>query len=218
MDTIEFLLQYLPQLLQGTLVTLAVSGISIVAATILGLFLSMARISSSKIVRWLSGIYIWIMRGTPVLLVLYFMYFAAPQIGIRLPAFAAAVIGITLSSTAYKAEIFRSGIQAVPKGQVDAANAVGMSYWLQMRRVIVPQAVKIVTPPYINNAILMVKNSALVSVITVQDLMLTSTQIVSSTFRALEILGMAGLIYLVINSGLMILQHYSEKKFAVGSK
>jgi His/Glu/Gln/Arg/opine family amino acid ABC transporter permease subunit len=214
----NIIVQYLPLLLRGTLVTIEVSVLAIVLATFFGLLVALCRMSSNRIIRGISFGYIWVMRGTPLLLVLYFIYFAGPTVGVRMSAFITAVVGMTLVSTAYKAEIFRAGIQAVPKGQLDAANAIGMGYWLQMRRVILPQAIKIIIPPYISNATSMVKDSALVSVITVSDLMLTSTQIVSSTFRAFEILGTAGLIYLILTSILMGLQVISEKKFAVASR
>jgi len=212
------IIEYLPLLLKGTLTTISVAALAIVLATFFGLLVALARMSSNAWVRGAAFCYIWVMRGTPLLLVLYFIYFAGPGVGIRMSAFITAVVGMTLVSTAYKAEIFRAGIQAVPKGQIDAANAVGMSYWLQMRRVVLPQAVKIIIPPYINNTTSMVKDSALISVITVADLMLTSTQIVSTTFRAFEILGTAGLIYLILTSILMTVQLISERKLAVSTR
>lgn len=212
------IIQYFPLLLQGTLVTILVAALAILLATILGMLVGLCRMSGNPYVRGLAFSYIWVMRGTPLLLVLYFIYFAGPLAGIRMSAFITAVLGMTLVSTAYKTEIFRAGIEAVPKGQIDAANAVGMSYQLRMRRVVIPQAIKIVIPPYINNATSMVKDSALVSVITVADLMLTSTQIVSSTFRAFEILTTAGIIYLILTSILMGFQIYSERRFAVSSR
>lgn len=212
------IIEYLPLLLRGTLTTISVAALAIVLATFFGLLVALARMSSNVWVRGAAFCYIWVMRGTPLLLVLYFIYFAGPGVGIRMSAFITAVVGMTLVSTAYKAEIFRAGIQAVPKGQIDAANAVGMSYWLQMRRVVLPQAVKIIIPPYINNTTSMVKDSALISVITVADLMLTSTQIVSTTFRAFEILGTAGVIYLILTSILMAVQLISERKLAVSTR
>lgn len=212
------IIDHLPLLLQGTGVTIAVSLLSILLATVLGIPLSLLRLAQNKYVRGVSFAYIWVMRGTPLLLVLYFIYFAGPTFGVRMPAFLSAVVGITLVSTAYMAEIFRAGVQAVPKGQIDAANAIGMGYVLRMRRVVLPQAIKIIVPPYVSNCTLMVKDSALVSVITVSDLMLTSTQIISSTFRAFEILATAGLIYLILTSVLMAIQSYSEKNFAVSAR
>jgi His/Glu/Gln/Arg/opine family amino acid ABC transporter permease subunit len=212
------IIEYLPLLLKGTVITISVAALAIALATFFGLLVALCRMSSNSWVRGAAFCYIWVMRGTPLLLVLYFIYFAGPGAGIKMSALITAVVGMTLVSTAYKAEIFRAGIQAVPKGQIDAANAVGMSYWLQMRRVILPQAVKIIIPPYINNTTSMVKDSALISVITVADLMLTSTQIVSTTVRAFEILGTAGLIYLILTSILMTVQLISERKLAVSTR
>lgn len=205
---------YFPLLLKGLLVTVEVSAITLVLATIAGTFLAMARLSRRAPLRIASGVYVWIMRGTPLLLVLFFIYYAAPSIGIRLPAFVAATIGMTLNSAAYKTEIIRSGIEAIPRTQTESALAVGMSYGQTMRRIVLPQAVRIVIPPYINNAILLVKNSALVSVITVPDLMLNAQQVVSSTYRAVEILSTAGVLYLLVTSALMLAQRYSERRFA----
>lgn len=207
--------QYLPLLLDGLLVTVEVSAITLVLATIAGVFMALARLSHRRWLRTLAAIYVWIMRGTPVLLVLFFIYYAAPSFGIQLPAFLSAVIGMTLNSAAYKTEIIRSGIQAIPRTQTEAALAVNMTYPQIMRRIVLPQAVRIIIPPYINNAILLVKNSALVSVITVPDLMLNAQQVVSSTYRAVEILSTAGLLYLVVTSLLMLAQRYSERRFAV---
>jgi His/Glu/Gln/Arg/opine family amino acid ABC transporter permease subunit len=191
-----------------------VSGRSLIIATVLGIFVALLRISRLRVVRGITATYLWVMRGTPLLLVLFFIYYALPRLGISLPALVAAVVAMSLNATAYNAEIFRAGIQAISKGQTDAAHAIGMGYGKLMRRIILPQAARIVIPPYINNAILLVKNSALVSTITVADLMLNATQVVSSTFKALEIFSVAGVLYLTMTSALMLLQIWSERKFA----
>lgn len=208
------IVEYLPLLLEGARMTVLVSGLSLIIATVLGTFVALLRISRLRVVRGITATYLWVMRGTPLLLVLFFIYYALPRLGISLPALVAAVVGMSLNATAYNAEIFRAGIQAISKGQTDAAHAIGMGYGKLMRRIILPQAARIVIPPYINNAILLVKNSALVSVITVPDLMLNATQVVSSTFKALEIFSVAGVLYLTMTSALMLLQIWSERKFA----
>jgi len=210
----DVVVTYFPALLEGAGITLQVSILTLVLATIFGTFLALMRISSNKLVRGIAFVYSWIMRGTPLLLVLFFVYYAFPSWGIRLPAFGAAILAMTMNSTAYKGEIIRSGILAIPKGQLEAAMAIGMTYGQAMRRIILPQAVRIIVPPYINNAILLVKNSALVSVITVTDLMLNSQQIYSATYRPVEILGTAGVMYLVMTSALMLLQTWMEKKLS----
>lgn len=209
---IETVWTYLPVLLKGALVTIEISVITLVIATIAGLFLALLRISENKFLRTLAATYVWVFRGIPQLLILFFVYYAFPSLGLKLPAFTAAIIGLSITATAYKCEIFRSGIQAIPKGQIESAIAIGMNYGLIMKRIIIPQAIRIVIPPYINNAILMLKNSSLVAVITVADLMLVSQQIYSATYKPVEILGLAGVLYLAMTSVLMIFQIWAEKK------
>ncbi|SFK68126.1 polar amino acid transport system permease protein [Paenibacillus sp. 1_12] len=210
----DVIITYFPALLEGALITLEVSLLTMVIATIAGTFLALMRISSNRTMRSISMVYMWIMRGTPLLLVLFFVYYAFPSWGIRLPAFAAAILAMSMNSAAYKGEIIRSGIQAIPRGQIESAMAIGMSYGQTMRRIVLPQAVRIIIPPYINNSILLIKNSALVSSITVTDLMLNSQQIYSATYRPVEILGTAGVLYLTMTSLLMWFQMWAEKKLS----
>jgi polar amino acid transport system permease protein/cystine transport system permease protein len=134
-----------------------------------------------------------------------------PPFGITLDAFPAAINAMSASAAAYNAEIIRAGLQAVHHGQVEAAYAVGMRYGQVVRRIIVPQAVRIIIPPYMGNAISHTKNSSLASVITVPELMLTAQMIYSSTYRAIEILTVTGAIYLVLTSCLSALQMYFER-------
>lgn len=203
-----------PILLQGAWVTTHVSLVTIVLATVLGTGLALLRRSSNRFVSGLAAGYAWLMRGLPLLVILFIVYYTLPEIGIRVSAYAAAIIGMTMSATAYKGEIIRSGIAAVPQGQMDAAKSVSMPYLGAMRRIVLPQAVRIIVPSYISNAILIVKNSALVSVITVKDLTLEATQLVSSTYKATEIFLTVGVMYLVMTSALMVLQSQSEKYFS----
>lgn len=210
----DVVVTYLPALLEGAVVTLEVSLLTMLIATVAGTFLALIRISSTGILRIIAMVYMWIMRGTPLLLILFFIYYAFPSWGIRLPAFGAAVLAMSINAAAYKGEIIRAGIQAIPRGQLEAAIAIGMSYGQAMRRIILPQAVRIIIPPYINNSILLIKNSALVSSITVADLMLNSQQIYSATYRPVEILGTAGVLYLAMTSLLMLFQIWAEKKLS----
>ncbi|TDF98557.1 amino acid ABC transporter permease [Paenibacillus piri] len=214
----DVVVTYLPALLQGALVTLEVSLLTMVIATIAGTFLALIRISSNRFFRGAAMTYMWIMRGTPLLLVLFFVYYAFPSWGIRMPAFAAAILAMSMNSAAYKGEIIRAGISAIPRGQLESAIAIGMSYGQAMRRIILPQAVRVIIPPYINNSILLIKNSALVSSITVTDLMLNSQQIYSATYRPVEILGTAGVLYLIMTSILMLFQNWAEKKLSYYSR
>jgi polar amino acid transport system permease protein/cystine transport system permease protein len=203
--------KYLPFLLQAALMTIALTAISQALGTAAAFFLALGRMSRRAWLRRPIIVYIWIVRGTPLLLHLFFVYYAAPAFGITLEAFPAAIIAMSTSAAAYNAEIIRAGLQAIHRGQVEAAYAVGMTYGQVVRRIIVPQAVRIIIPPYMGNAISHTKNSSLASVITVPELMLTAQMIYSSTYRAIEILTAAGAIYLVLTSCLSALQMYFER-------
>jgi polar amino acid transport system permease protein/cystine transport system permease protein len=203
--------KYLPFLLQAAIMTVWLTALSQTIGTAAAFFLALARMSPRSWLRWPTMAYIWVVRGTPLLLHLFFVYYAAPAFGITLDAFPAAIIAMSASSAAYNAEIIRAGLQAVHRGQIEAAYAVGMTYPQMVRRIIVPQAVRIIIPPYMGNAISHTKNSSLASVITVPELMLTAQMIYSSTYRAIEILTAAGGIYLVLTSCLSALQVYFER-------
>lgn len=205
---------YLPLLLQASLITISLALISQAIGTVCGLFLALGRLSKRGWLRWTVWTYVWIFRGTPVLLHLFFVYYAAPAIGITLDAFPAAIIAFSASSAAYNAEIIRAGLQAVHHGQVEAAQAIGMSYAAIVRRIVLPQAIRIVVPPYMSNFITHTKNSSLASVITVPELMLTAQMIYSSTYRAIEILTAAGAIYLALTTCLTGLQLWLERLLA----
>lgn len=207
-------IDYLPHLLQAAGLTVFLALTSQVIGTTLGTFLALGRSAGP---RWLSAViwvYVWIFRGTPMLLHLFFIYYAAPLFGLTLDALPAAIIAMSLSTTAYSCEIIRSGIQAIHHGQIEAARAVGMTYPRIVRRIIMPQAVRIIIPPYMSNFISHTKNTSLASVITVPELMLTAQMIYSSTYRAIEILTAAGLIYLILTSCLTWLQLYLERVMA----
>ena len=195
--------KFLPILLQASLMTIALFVLSQLLGTIAAFFVALARMSPRAWLRRPAIVYIWVVRGTPLLLHLFFVYYAAPAFGITLDAFPAAIIAMSASAAAYNAEIIRAGLAAVHRGQLEAAYAVGMTYGQVVRRIIVP--------PYMGNAISHCKNSSLASVITVPELMLTAQMIYSSTYRAIEILSVTGLIYLALTSCLSALQMYLER-------
>jgi len=203
--------QYLPILLEASVMTVILTVLSQTIGTVIGFLMALGRVSAFGWLRTLVGIYVWIIRGTPLLLQLFFVYYAAPAIGVTLDAFPAAIIAMSASSAAYNCEIFRAGIQAVHRGQIEAAQAVGMTYARIVRHIIVPQAMRIIVPPYMSNFISHAKNSSMASVITVQELMLTAQMIYSSTYRAIEILTVTGAIYLFLTSCLTGLQLYLER-------
>ena len=203
-------LHYLPYLLKATVYTILLAVISQSLGTLFGFLLALGRISPFLWLRRMVWIYVWIFRGTPVLLHLFFVYYAAPLFGVVLEAFPAAILAMTVSSAAYNCEIIRAGLQAVHHGQIEAAQAVGMTYPRVVWRIVLPQAIKIIVPSYMGNFITHTKSTSLASVITVPELMLTAQMIYSSTYRAIEILSAAGLIYLGLTSCLNGLQLYLE--------
>ena len=161
---------YLPLLLKGALVTIEISVLAMTLAVVGGLALAMVRLYAAAPLRSLAVAYIELIRGTPLLIQLYLIYYGLPNIGIKFNAFVAAVLGLGLNYAAYEAENYRAGIQAVPRGQMEAALSLGMSRWLALRTVILPQAIRIVIPPVTNDFIALFKDSSLVSVITMVEL------------------------------------------------
>jgi len=190
---------FLPPLLHGAMLTIMVSVLAFVLALISGLLLGIARISGWTVIRGVATAYIQFIRGTPLLLQLFFIYYVLPYGGMVLSPFVSGVLGLTINYAAYMAEVFRSGIAAVPKGQWEAGKAVGMSRGLMMRRIILPQALRIVVPPIGNFFVSIFKDSALVSVITMRDLMFSGELLASATFKHFEIFAMVAVIYFLIS-------------------
>ncbi|NHN34157.1 amino acid ABC transporter permease [Paenibacillus agricola] len=205
----------LPFLLEGALVTFEISILAILIGTVLGFVLCMMRLSHIRLVQQIAFTYIWLFRGLPLLIILFLFYYAAPSIGITLTAFEAGLLGMSLNAAAYKAEIIRSGMLAVQKGQIEAAEAIGMNPFQIMFRIRIPQVIRLIIPPYINNSVVLLKESAQVSVITVPDLMLNAQTQYSSTYLPLETLGVAAVLYLIMTSSLMLVQTWTEKKLKV---
>ena len=184
-------------MLDGTQITLQIFCVTLVMALPLGLLAALARISKLRPLSLLMEIYIWIMRGTPLMLQLLFVYFALPMIGIRLPDIAAALLAFTLNYAAYFAEIFRAGIQSIPKGQYEAARTLGMSYPQTMRRIILPQVFRMVLPPVSNETINLVKDTSLVYILAMNDLLRVARTIVQREFDMTPFL-IAGIFYLAM--------------------
>jgi His/Glu/Gln/Arg/opine family amino acid ABC transporter permease subunit len=210
-------LPYLPVLLKAALLTIFLAIVTQACGTMLGLALALARESRYRLLSGAAFVYIWVFRGTPVLLHLFFVYYAAPMFGVRLEALPAAIIALSMSSAAYNAEIIRAGIRAVHRGQIEAAQAVGMTYPHILRHIVLPQAMRIVLPPYVGNFISHTKNTSLASMITVPELMLSAQTIYSSTYRAVEVLTLTGAIYLLITTMLTFAQLRLEHATAPGT-
>ena len=169
-------------MLDGSEITLEIFFVTLILALPLGMLAALGRLSEFKAISRLVEFYIWIMRGTPLMLQLLFVYFALPMVGIKLPDIAAALLAFTLNYAAYFAEIFRAGIQAVPKGQYEAAKTLGMSYPQTMRRIILPQVIRIVLPPVSNETINLVKDTSLVYILAMNDLLRVARTIVQREF------------------------------------
>jgi polar amino acid transport system permease protein len=205
-----------PLLRDATRVSLELFFLSLVLATALGLVLALMRMSNMRLLRWSSAIYVWIFRGLPALVILFFAFFWLGR-NLSLSPFQAAILGLGASSAAYKAEIIRAGLLAVDVGQYEAAEALGFTKTHAMRRIIIPQGVRVMIPNYISNSTLLFKSTSLAAVIGLTELTGRSKQLANSTFKPIEILTAAGVIYLVLTSVLVISQGFLERRFALKS-
>ena len=181
----------------GLIATFSVTLISIAFALFIGLFAGLGRISPNKAINRMATVYVEIIRGIPLLVQLFYIYYALGPL-LRLQGPPAAILAMSICYGAYMAEIFRAGIQAVPKGQMEAALALGMSRTMAMRRIIIPQTIKIILPPIGNEFIALLKDSSLVSILAVSDLLRRGREYASTTFRYFESYTVIALIYLVM--------------------
>lgn len=212
---LDALAKILPALLKGAGVTLELTIVSVFFGMILGLFLALARLSNNRILDKISWFYIWIFRGTPLIMQIFFIYYALPLFTpITLPQLPSAFIALALNSAAYLAEIIRASIQSIDKGQMEAARALGMGYGQAMKRIIVPQSYRRLIPPVGNEFIALLKDSALVSVIGMIELMRTTTQMANATGSAAIYIPAAAL-YLVMTTLFTYVFEKLEKKYSV---
>lgn len=206
------LIQFIPPLLEGAVITIQLTILSLVVGLVLGLLIALGQMSKIKFFRILCSIYISAFRGTPLLVQLMLIYFALPDLGLKFTAFQAAFIGLALNEAAYLAEIYRGGIQAVPKGQIEAAKAIGMNSYQTFMRIVFPQAINIALPGMGNSAIILLKNTSLAAVITVGELMYRGELLAGTTFRNLEIFTIVAIIYWILHYPLTLLVKYFEKR------
>src|SRR5215468_12034350 len=205
--------EFLPILLQGLWLTVLVTAGSLALSTLLGLIWALMRVSGVRALQWLAKSIVNVIRGIPIIVQLFYIYFVMPELGITLTALQAAIIGLGIAYSAYQAENFRAGIEAIDHGQVEAAQSIGMGWALMMRRVILPQAVKIILPPYGNTMIMMLKDSSQASTITVAELALKGSLIASSTFKYTSVFTLVAALYLVMSIPLILLVGRLEQKF-----
>lgn len=212
----DYIISIIPQMLMGTVDTLRLFFITIVLAIPLGILMAFCRVSSFGALRSVVAAYVYVLRGTPLMLQLLFVYFGLPfmpVIGVRLDDFPAAVLAFVFNYGAYFCEIFRAGLQAIPRGQFEAAKTLGMNYAQTMHRVILPQVFKIILPPVSNETITLVKDTSLIYVLAMNDLLRTTRNLVQRDFNILPFV-VAGVFYLVMSLILTYGFNKLEKHFA----
>lgn len=204
---------YLPILFDGIVITVSLTVGALVISTILGLVWALMRYSGIWPLVLISKTVVNTVRGIPILVQLFYIYFVLPEFGIDLTAFQAGAIGLGLAYSCYMAENFRAGLEAIDKGQIEAAQSIGMSWPLMMRRVVLPQAIRTVLPPYGNMMIMLLKDTSQASVITVAELTMKGKLIAASTFDNTTVYTMVALLYLALSVPLIILAGYLERRF-----
>jgi len=209
---------FAPKFIPGVWLTLELAFFSILIGTIIGLFVAVMKLTQNKLLISIMNIYITIIRGTPLLLQLYFIFYGLPAIGIMLDSFPSAVLGLALHSGAYISEIFRGAIESVDYRQREAARSLGMTSWQATRRIILPQAFKRSIPALGNQFIMAVKDSSLASVITITETMLLARQFGAATYNVFPIFFTAGAYYLIITIILTKLLSKLEIKLKINER
>ncbi len=205
-------------LLPGIRVTIPLTLASFALSFLLGMLLAIVQVAQIKVLRQIAKLYIWIFRGTPLLVQLFIIFFGLPRLGIILDAFPAAVIAFGMNLGAYNAEVFRSAIQAIPQGQTEAAQMIGLNYPQTLLRVVLPQAFPIAFPSLFNNLISLLKDTSLASSITVIELFTAAQQIAARTYEPFALYCEAAVIYLIFSTFLTWLQGWLEKKLVWKTK
>ncbi len=207
----------MPYLLQGALVTIQISLLSMALALVLGLIAAVAGLSRAWLPRFLAGFYVEVIRGTPLLVQLFLVYYGLPSVGVRLEPFMAGFLTLGAHYGAYLSEVYRAGIYSVDRGQWEAAASIGMSRGMIMREIILPQAIRTILPPIGNYFISMLKDSALVATISVTELLRAGQLRVAITFRAMEIYLIIAAIYLAMSYALSLLIRHLERRTSQGA-
>ncbi|MCE5244334.1 MAG: amino acid ABC transporter permease [Desulfobacteraceae bacterium] len=204
--------EYLPLFFQCAWATIWLSGISLLGALLVGIVACLMRLGTSKLLSRIAGIYIEIIRSTPLLAQIYFLYFGLPSLGIHLSETATGIIALTFNSGAYMAEIIRAGIQAIPYGQIEAGTASGLSFYHRMRFVVLPQALGTTIPPMLGQAIVLVKDSALLSLISIMELTRAGQLLASDRLMPAEGFLTTAVFYLVLYFILKAICQWSQER------
>lgn len=208
----------MPLLLEGLKLTVITSLVSILIGMVIGLLVCLMKMSKNVVLRAIAGVYIWIIRGTPMLVQAFIVFFGVPQVvrmfvsDFKFTALTAGIITLSLNAGAYLAEIYRGGIMAVPKGQTEAARSLGLSQGQAMRKIVLPQAIKFSIPSLVNQFIITIKDTSILSTIGMAELFNKAKTYVGSTYTVFETYLVVAAMYLVIISILMIISNYIEKK------
>ena len=215
MSFLELLQKSLPSLISGLGVTIRIAFFAKILAIVLGLIFGLMSIAKFKILKAISTIYVYIVRGTPLMIQAMFVYFGLGQaLGVRFDPVLAGIVILGVNAGAYLSEIFRSGIEAVDKGQLEAARSLGLSQVMAMKKVILPQAIKIMIPSLMNQFIIAIKDTSILSVISIRELMQSGQIIVGTTYRAFEIYGVVAMMYLVLITILTLVSKAVERRLA----
>ncbi|MBB2930648.1 amino acid ABC transporter permease [Paraburkholderia silvatlantica] len=210
--------EFLPILLKGAVVTIEITFCSFVLSTVLGLALALMRVSQNRVVSNAAATFINVIRGLPIIVQLFYIYFVLPDLGVQLSAFQAGFIGLGVAYSVYQAENFRAGIQAIDHGQIEAAQSIGMRGAMIMRRVVLPQAFRIALPPYGNTLVMMLKDSSLASTITVAEMTRAGQLIASSTFQNMTVFTLVALLYLALSLPLVYGLRRIERRLGLKGK
>lgn len=219
MDFLRTFNEATPLLLEGIKLTVFISLLSLLIGMLIGFFACVMGLSGSKILKAISGTYVWIIRGTPMIVQAFIVYFGMPQViqlispGFKITAFAAGLITLSLNAGAYLSEIFRGGIAAVNVGQTEAARSLGLSKTRTMLKVVLPQAIKVAIPSMVNQFIITVKDTSILSVIGLADVVNKAKVYVGKSYQFFATYIMVAIYYLVVISILMLVSKYLEKKF-----
>jgi L-cystine transport system permease protein len=204
---------FFPLLKAGLLFTVPLTLISFTLGLAVAVLTALARLSGVRVLELLARFYVWVIRGTPLLVQLFIIFYGLPNVGIVIDAFPAAVIGFTISVGAYGSEIVRAAILSIPKGQWEAASSIGMTRSQALRRIVIPQAGRVSVPPLFNSFISLIKDTSLAATVTVTELFQKAQQITSTTYEPLVLYCEAAVIYLMLSTVLSYFQSRLESRF-----
>lgn len=208
-------IEFMPILLKGTIYTVEITLASIVLSTVLGFIWALVLLSRYGLLKKTMRVIINVVRGTPLLVQMFYVYFVLPDIGIRLTALQAGIIGLSICYSAYHAEIFRAGIISISSGQWEAARAIGFKNYQIMARIVLPQAARVILPPLGTSFIILLKDSSLASVITVRELTRSGQLLASTTFENMQVFTLVALIYISLTQVLAYLIQHLEKRYKI---